>query len=823
MPTKFGQVQNLNTLSDNYGKQIDHWNGFDISVNARLQNGLMLQGGVGTGKQIEDNCEIVAKLPEMLNSGRRRRGQHRERAGAVAAGAVLPSRGADADRSSRRSAIYIIPKIDVQVSGSFRSTPGTIAVGRLHRDQRLPRLRSRRSAARSRATAANVVIGIEKPNEAYTERRQELDMRIGKVLRFGNTKTVVSMDLYNALNSNAMIVQNQAYASYLRPVEILNARLIKFSLGVRFLSPAERVAPCPVIAAGAGRCLCPRTLSAVPTGDQGHDPSSPFRLAALTTVAGAGSRARHSRNKRRPLSIAARRRADDLTGIWVSLVTEEWRWRMTTPPKGDYISLPLSDEGAAWPTPGPGDRRQLQGLRRRRRDVAADAAAHLVGRRSRRSRSRPTPASRRGCSASMPREPPARAACRASRVAAWEPIGGAPVLRNGSARRRHRRRRRHAEGRDHEPERRLAAAQRRALQRAHDADRVLGPRGVSQRRRLPGRHDRRRAIRAYLAGEYTTQRALQARARRLEVAARAVPRRLRSRRHANDPTALCCCRRRLLALPCRAARVAQGPRRRAAAMVDLAGSWAMSNDEELLIRIDPGPELENYTGFPLNAAGRQKALTWNSTIQAVPEHQARPHPAQYSMRGPGPNFHMGEMIDPTSRQLIAYTITGLFENANRTIWLDGRPHPSEFAEHLWNGFSTGVWEKGMLKVTTTHMKQAFLQRNGIPSSPYGVMTEYFIRHGDRLLVMSQVDDPIYLEEPMVRTSTFKWNPGQRESADRAGGDRRGAARPQARRRAALSARLPADRLRRLERPAVGGRRSAAARRSIPSTPRSCSG
>ena len=209
---------------------------------------------------------------------------------------------------------------------------------------------------------------------------------------------------------------------------------------------------------------------------------------------------------------------------------------------------------------------------------------------------------------------------------------------------------------------------------------------------------------------------------------------------------------------------AQGPAAPAPPrMVDLAGSWAMSNDEELLIRIDPGPELGNFTGFPLNAAGRQKALTWNSTIQALPEHQARPHPVSYSMRGPGPNFHMGEVIDPRTRQLLAYTITGLFQNANRTIWLDGRPHPSQYAEHLWSGFSTGVWERGMLKVTTTHMKQAFLQRNGIPSSPYGVMTEYFIRHGDRLMLISQVDDPIYLDEPMVRTSTFKWNPGQREN------------------------------------------------------------
>ena len=35
----------------------------------------------------------------------------------------------------------------------------------------------------------------------------------------------------------------------------------------------------------------------------------------------------------------------DLTGNWVSVVTEDWRWRMLTPPKGDYASVPISDEG----------------------------------------------------------------------------------------------------------------------------------------------------------------------------------------------------------------------------------------------------------------------------------------------------------------------------------------------------------------------------------------------------------------------------------------------------------------------------------------------
>jgi len=35
----------------------------------------------------------------------------------------------------------------------------------------------------------------------------------------------------------------------------------------------------------------------------------------------------------------------DITGYWVALITEDWRWRMMTPPKGDYASVPINDEG----------------------------------------------------------------------------------------------------------------------------------------------------------------------------------------------------------------------------------------------------------------------------------------------------------------------------------------------------------------------------------------------------------------------------------------------------------------------------------------------
>ena len=194
-----------------------------------------------------------------------------------------------------------------------------------------------------------------------------------------------------------------------------------------------------------------------------------------------------------------------------------------------------------------------------------------------------------------------------------------------------------------------------------------------------------------------------------------------------------------------------------AQQVDLRGMWSRLSHEDNIHRV-PGPDLGDYTGIPVNAAGRLKAESWDASILSLPEEQAKPHAAQYSMRGPGPNFRMGAIVDPQTQQIVAYTITNLFGNADRTIWLDGRPHPSPYAEHQWSGFSTGVWEGGTLKVTTTHMKTGWLQRNGVTASARSVMTEYFVRHGDHLLLATIIEDPVYLEEPFVRTSNFVWAP-----------------------------------------------------------------
>jgi hypothetical protein len=78
-------------------------------------------------------------------------------------------------------------------------------------------------------------------------------------------------------------------------------------------------------------------------------------------------------------------------------------------------------------------------------------------------------------------------------------------------------------------------------------------------------------------------------------------------------------------------------------------------------------------------------------------------------------------------------------------------------------FSTGTWEGAALKVFTTHIKAGTIQRNGVPASALATMTEYFFRHGEHLALATIVDDPIYLEEPFVRTSNFVWAPNQTQA------------------------------------------------------------
>ncbi len=196
--------------------------------------------------------------------------------------------------------------------------------------------------------------------------------------------------------------------------------------------------------------------------------------------------------------------------------------------------------------------------------------------------------------------------------------------------------------------------------------------------------------------------------------------------------------------------VASAIARPASAQIDLSGEWGGTFHEDLPHR--GGVQLGDYTGLPLSEAGWRKAQSWDEAVVATHERQCIPHIATYALRGPA-TIRFVKVVDPNSGRLLAYNLQGSYGRP-RTIWMDGRPHPSDLAPHTWAGFSTGTWERNELVVSTTHIKMGWIQRNGAPTSDLTTMTEQFIRHGDYLMAVSVVNDPVFLSEPFIRTSNF---------------------------------------------------------------------
>ena len=192
----------------------------------------------------------------------------------------------------------------------------------------------------------------------------------------------------------------------------------------------------------------------------------------------------------------------------------------------------------------------------------------------------------------------------------------------------------------------------------------------------------------------------------------------------------------------------------ASAQVDFSGEWAPRFWEDQPERV-PGPELGDYLGIPISDAARMRADTWDASIQTLPEWQCRPHSADYIWRGPS-NLRISKEVDPVSREMTAFHAEWL-RSVDRTVYLDGRPHPPADALHTWAGFSTARWVGDILEVTVTHLKEGYLRRNGLPRSDKATVKEYWMRNGDYLTVAAIVHDPVYLTEPFIRTTDYELN------------------------------------------------------------------
>ena len=186
---------------------------------------------------------------------------------------------------------------------------------------------------------------------------------------------------------------------------------------------------------------------------------------------------------------------------------------------------------------------------------------------------------------------------------------------------------------------------------------------------------------------------------------------------------------------------------------DIAGEWRLENSED---DTTAQPPLGDYTGIPFNDAGRLRSDTTAESIWGTPEYQCRPHSAPHQWRGLGGARILKEQ-DPLTRDIRAYHVQ-FMRSLDRPIFMDGRPHPPAWAPHTWTGFSTGEWIGNTLKVTTTHLKDGFLKRGGPQTSDMYSMTEFLTRHEDILSVITVIDDPLYLDQPYVHSTTYAYDP-----------------------------------------------------------------
>ena len=122
----------------------------------------------------------------------------------------------------------------LQLAGAFQSLPGPqiTATHVVPAGQITPQLPGGRALS---GNASNVTVNIVEAGSLYNKRLHQFDLRIGKIFRFaGSRRFSANVDLFNVLNSSAVLSQSNQYASFATPQSVVGARFVKFSGSVSF-------------------------------------------------------------------------------------------------------------------------------------------------------------------------------------------------------------------------------------------------------------------------------------------------------------------------------------------------------------------------------------------------------------------------------------------------------------------------------------------------------------------------------------------------------------------------------------------------------------
>jgi hypothetical protein len=133
--------------------------------------------------------------------------------------------------SIRGLATYTIPRIDLQVSGTWRNDPGDSLAANFVANNAY--IAANGTLGRSLSESANVTVNLIEPNTFYADRRNNIDMRVAKIMRFGRTRTQIGLDIYNLTNTDVVTGFNEPFSptstTWLTPTAIQPARYAKIS------------------------------------------------------------------------------------------------------------------------------------------------------------------------------------------------------------------------------------------------------------------------------------------------------------------------------------------------------------------------------------------------------------------------------------------------------------------------------------------------------------------------------------------------------------------------------------------------------------------
>lgn len=223
--------------ASNFGDVSDVYTGYDVNLNARLPRGGQASGGVSIGREVTDICAVAdqasvtyAAVAGVTASTSGTQAPTYGSTSAAGTPSTLYCRVAPPFQPDVKGLVsYPLPWWGLTASATLQNRPGPQILATYTATNAVVQNLGRNLNSGSATT------GLIAPGTLYGDRFTQLDVRFGKNFRFGNRRLAASMDVYNLLNSSAVLTQNNTVGPNWRtPTSILQGRLVKFGAQIDF-------------------------------------------------------------------------------------------------------------------------------------------------------------------------------------------------------------------------------------------------------------------------------------------------------------------------------------------------------------------------------------------------------------------------------------------------------------------------------------------------------------------------------------------------------------------------------------------------------------